>query len=92
MALQFKILDIGRPLLFLGSRLEDPECIEALETALQLWGVAFNDITKSRRRNILRQTDPKMESLLEDQDNFEFLESNHFFWRPFFKGHGENGR
>ncbi|KAK4028525.1 hypothetical protein OUZ56_017934 [Daphnia magna] len=85
LALQFKILDIGRPLLFLGSRLEDPECIEALETALQLWGVAFNDITKSRRRNILRQTDPKMESLLEDQDNFEFSESNHLFGRHFLK-------
>ena len=85
MALQFKILDIGRPLLFLGSRLEDPECIEALETALQLWGVAFNDITKSRRRNILRQTDPKMESLLEDQDNFEISESNHLFGRHFLR-------
>ena len=85
LALQFKILDIGRPLLFLGSRLEDPECIEALETALQLWGVAFNDITKSRRRNILRQTDPKMESLLEDQNNFEFSESSHFCGRHFLR-------
>jgi hypothetical protein len=85
LALQFKILDIGRPLLYLGTRLNDPDCIEALETALQLWGVAFNDITKSRRRNIIRQTDPKMESLLEDQDNFDLSESNQLFGRYFLK-------
>jgi hypothetical protein len=85
LALQFKILDIGRPLLYLGTRLTDPDCKEALETALQLWGVDFNDITKSRRRNIIRLTDPKMESLLEDQDNFDLSESNQLFGRYFLK-------
>ncbi|KAI9554999.1 reverse transcriptase [Daphnia sinensis] len=86
LALQFKILDIGRPLLYLSTRMTDPDCKEALETALQLWGVAFNDITKSRRRNlIIRQTDPKMESLLEDQENFDLSESNHLFGRYFLK-------
>ncbi|EFX69948.1 hypothetical protein DAPPUDRAFT_257735 [Daphnia pulex] len=74
-----------RPLPYLGTRLTDPDCKEALEMALHLWGVAFNDITKSRRRNIIRQTDPKMESLLEDQDNFDLSESYQLFGRYFLK-------
>lgn len=63
----------------------DPDRKEALETALQLWGVAYNHITKSRRRNIIRQTDPKMESLVEDQENFNLSESNQLFERYFLK-------
>ncbi|KAI9560491.1 hypothetical protein GHT06_011423 [Daphnia sinensis] len=63
----------AKPLLYLGTRMTDPDCKEALETALQLWGVAFNDTTKSRRRNIIHQ------------ENFDLSESNHLFGRYFLK-------
>jgi hypothetical protein len=74
---------MARPLLYLGSRLSGKKNKNALHGAISLWGVAFNDITKSRRRNILRQTDPKMESLLDNLDNFKESERNLLFGSTF---------
>jgi hypothetical protein len=38
----------------------DPFLVSASETALQLWGEAFHNITIQRRENVLRQTDPTL--------------------------------
>ena len=75
-AAQFKILDIAKPLLYVwGSAAEaavaDPLLVVAAESALQLWGHAFHNITMQRRENVLRQTDPRFESLLAESSRFK---------------------
>jgi hypothetical protein len=64
-------LDITKPLLYVwgssaAAAVVDPLKVSAAESALQLWGHAFHNITIQRRENILRQTDPRFESLLAE--------------------------
>ena len=94
-ALQFKILDIAKPLLYLwGSATSEatpdaagnvPLLVSASESALQLWGHAFHSITIQRRENVLRQTDPRFESLLAETSRFKPREYGLLFVRTFLK-------
>ena len=90
-AAQFKILDIAKPLLYVwGSAAEaavaDPLLVVAAESALQLWGHAFHNITMQRRENVLRQTDPRFESLLAESTRFKPKECALLFGRSFLRG------
>ncbi len=74
---------MARPLIYLASKVDGKRNKVALRTALQLWGVAFNDVTKTRRRNIPRETGPKLETLLNNSDNFNEEECNMLFGKYF---------
>lgn len=53
--LQYKVLDVARPLLFLWSEIASDDCLkdsplaDAAETALRLWGHSFQAITAKRK-------------------------------------------
>jgi hypothetical protein len=75
-ALQYKIVDIARPLFFLWENKEaDSASHEAVSTALNLWGGLFNDVTDRRRANILKQTSPSFTTLLSKPGKFDEEES-----------------
>ena len=77
---QRKILDIGRPSIEVWSQLVDEDPIrDALEASLQLWGEAFHSVTKQKRENILKVTDPSFVQLLGDQGAFFIRESDRLF-------------
>jgi hypothetical protein len=99
-ASQFKILDIAKPLLYLwGSATSEatpdaagnvPLLVSASESALQLWGQAFHSITIRRRENVLRQTDPRFESLLAETSRFKLREGGLLCGRTFLKSMGRD--
>jgi hypothetical protein len=60
--------------------------VSAAESALQLWGDAFHNITIQRRENILRQTDPRFESLLAESTRFKPKECALLFGPTFLRG------
>ena len=59
--------------------------MDACNDALRLLGHAFTSITASRRENILKFTDPKFRSLLQETDRFDPDESDELFGRSFKK-------
>lgn len=83
---QYKVLDVARPLLELWRRLpeNDPSAYFA-ESALRLWGVAFAEVSKHRRWNVLRQTDPSFTSLLSDPASFSGRDVKDLFGDHFLK-------
>ena len=88
---QYKILDIGRPLLFLWNDLTkdqtmlDSPLAVAAASAMQLWGNSFFAITSQRRENVLKTTDPKFSSLLAETGRFCKKETGSLFGRTFLK-------
>jgi hypothetical protein len=85
-ALQYKIIDIARPLLFLWENKQaDSASREAVRTALNLWGGLFNDVTDRRRANILKQTSPSFTTLLSEPDKFDEEESTSLFGSHFIQ-------
>ncbi|EFX61988.1 hypothetical protein DAPPUDRAFT_120679 [Daphnia pulex] len=94
-ASQYKILDIAKPLLYLwGSAMteaatnpttSDPLLVTAAESALQLWGHAFHNITVQRRENVLRLTDPRFEALLTEPGRFKPRDCGLLFGHTFLK-------
>lgn len=83
---QYKALDLARPLLELWRRMDknDPN-YRFIDSAIRLWGVAFNDMTKQRRFNIIRQTDPDYLAMLSDPRVFSERESNQLFGDRFLQ-------
>ena len=67
--LTYKILDLVKPLLFLSNRATrySKKDARAVRYALKLWVTLFNDVIKSRRRNIMTQMYPGYTSLLDDK-------------------------
>jgi hypothetical protein len=90
-ATQYKILDIVKPLLRLWSGSLSADAKEDIEAALRLWAASFNDVTKQRRKNILRATNPNLLSLLKDDSLFSAAESDKLFGRAFFGRHAKRG-
>ena len=90
-AQQYKILDVSRPLLFMwGNIASDPNLansplLSAAVSALQLWGNAFHSVTGQRRENVLKQTDPRYESLLKDPENFKKRDCASLFGKSFLR-------
>lgn len=86
---QRQILDIARPLLFLWENITkeenifDQPLVEAIETALRLWGVKFHSATASRRENLLKVSDPKFVSLLSEPSRFKPKQCASLFGRQF---------
>ena len=81
---QRKILDVGRPIIEVWAQLGDEDPIrDALEASLQLWGEAFHSVTKQRRENILKVTDPSFIQPLGDQGAFSVRESDRLFGPKF---------
>ncbi|EFX73658.1 hypothetical protein DAPPUDRAFT_252904 [Daphnia pulex] len=91
LAEQYKILDIARPLLFVWENLSKDPALkvsplsEATGTALQLWGNSFFNLTARRRENILKTTDPKFVSLLNEPHRFCKKETGSLFGRSFLR-------
>lgn len=82
--LQFKILDIGRPLLYLGSCLTDPDSKEALDgSATVVFGLQrYYEVKTAKHQTAFGSQDGVS---LENQDNFEVSESNHLLGRYFLR-------
>jgi hypothetical protein len=71
-ALQYKIIDIARPLLFLWENKQtDLTSRVTVHTALNLWGGLFNNVTDRRRSNLLKQTSSSFTTLLSEPDKFD---------------------
>ncbi|KAI9554940.1 reverse transcriptase [Daphnia sinensis] len=87
--IQLRIMDSVRPLLHLKDELghlgASRNLKRAANTALSLVGNAFADITKRRRLNVLKQTDIRYVSLLEEKDRFSVRESENLFGRHFLR-------
>lgn len=58
---------------------------KAVESALRLWTMAFYEISKYRRRNILRQTAPDFIRLLADSSLFSNRDTTRLFGTRFVK-------
>ena len=54
-----------------------------IEASLQLWAEAFHFVTKQRRENIRKVTDPSFVQLLGDQGAFSIRESDRLFGPKF---------
>ncbi|KZS09239.1 Uncharacterized protein APZ42_026589, partial [Daphnia magna] len=87
--IQLKIMDGIRPLLYLKNELDRLGASRSLKraasTALSLVGNAFSEVTKRRRLNVLRQTDGRFVSLLEEKDRFLVREGGDLFGRHFLR-------
>ena len=82
----YKVLDIARPLVQLWSQVPPGDAAnQYIESALRLWGVAFSEITKNRRKNILRQTAPDYINLLTDPSLFSNRETSRLFGAHFLE-------
>jgi hypothetical protein len=83
MSHQFKLLDLARPLLNALSITNEESTKEALESTLSLWAVAFNDLSKSRRKTVLATTDPGFTHILSKPENFSRYKIGQLFGRRF---------
>lgn len=64
---------------------ENDPIAKAISALLKLWAIAFRDISKHRRMNILIRTDAEFINLLKDPRNFSPKELNKLFGRKFVK-------
>ncbi|EFX66231.1 hypothetical protein DAPPUDRAFT_332412 [Daphnia pulex] len=81
---QYQVMDAMSPLLHLWINLPDNSpLMEAAESALQLMGGAFANISKMRRLNVMRQVAPKMTPLLDDPRVFSPREISRLFGNKF---------
>ena len=80
---QFKVLDVVRPLLFIWQSTNDQETKKAAKAAIRLWGHAHFSLTSFRRKNVLKQTHPKFLSLLKKEKNFNKKELDALFGDTF---------
>ena len=75
---------MDRPIIEAWSQLEEQDPVrEALDVSLQLCAEAFHSITKQRRTNILKVTDPSFTNLLQDPTAFSIRESGRIFGPKF---------
>ena len=75
LSFQYKILDIAKPLLTLRGACESEAVTietlrELIDLSLDLWALAFNHATHSRRRNILKVIEAELMLLLNNADHF----------------------
>ncbi|KZS10356.1 Uncharacterized protein APZ42_025183 [Daphnia magna] len=81
---QYQVMDAMRPLIHIWINLPDTSpLMEAEESAFQLLGGAFANISKMRRLNVMRQVAPKMSPLLDDPRVFSSREISRLFGNKF---------
>jgi hypothetical protein len=56
-----------------SANLKDSPLAEGADTALRLWGHTFHNVTVSRRKNLLKISDPKFLSLLKEPHCFDLI-------------------
>ncbi len=83
LALQYKVLDIAKPLIYAMESKDSKKQRRAVKAALDLWGVAFYDITKARRKNVLAQLNPNFLTLVDSPSRFSPKEFQSLFGRTF---------
>ena len=89
--IQFKVLDVFRPLLYAwalicaGEASEEHPLQAAVVCAMKLLGHCFNYLSGHRRLNILRVTDPEYEDVANDPDMFDKKDFSHLFGRSFLR-------
>ena len=85
-SLQKKILKVANPLLFLWNfKLENETAHEAVKEALSLLAKSFGEVTRTRRQNILTQTNPSFKTMLKAAENFSDKERHLLFGNKFNK-------
>ena len=89
--IQFKILDVFRPLLYSWALIGSGEASEknplyaAVVCAIKLLGHCFNYLSGQRRSNILKVTDPEYEDVANDQELLDPRELAHLFGKKFLR-------
>ena len=88
LSLQYNIMDIGKPLLALRGAFENESVtvetlLELTELALDLWAVAFNQATHSRRRNVLKVNNAELLLLLNNSAHFSAEQLSYLFGDKF---------
>jgi uncharacterized membrane protein YgcG len=82
-SIQFKVLDVVRPILFIWQSTGDRAIKKAAKAAIRLWAHAHFSLTALRRKNILKQTHPKYLSLLKKDKYFNGQEFDALFGDTF---------
>ena len=82
-SLTFKWQDLARTLFFIWKKSSDARIRRAAKVAVKQWSHASFSILDSRRKNLLKQTNPSFVSLLKRSKNFDknehgFLFGDHF--------------
>ncbi|KZS04662.1 uncharacterized protein LOC116927497 [Daphnia magna] len=78
-AMQFKILDIVRPMLFIWETAQEETARDAAKVAIKQWAHAFFACTDFRRNNLLKQTNPSFVVMLKREKNFDEKEFEMLF-------------
>lgn len=87
--IQFKILDVFRPMLYAWALICSDEASDehplqaAVVCAMKLLGHVFNYLSGQRRSNILKVTDPEYEDVANDPDLYDPRETSHLFGKSF---------
>jgi hypothetical protein len=84
-AMQFKILDIVRPMLFIWETAQEETVRDAAKVAIKQWAHAFFACTDFRRNNLLKQTNPSFVAMLKREKNFDEKEFEMLFGDTFLK-------
>lgn len=84
-AMQFKILDIVRPMLFVWETSQEEAVRNAAKVAIKQWAHAFFACTDFRRNNLLEQTNPSFVAMLKREKNFNEKEFEMLFGDTFLK-------
>ena len=86
-SLQFKLLDCAKPMFelrgLLTGTLANPRHKELVDLALDLWAVAFNNMTHARRKNVMKITNPKLLIMLNNRKHFDPKDSDQLFGEKF---------
>ncbi|KAI9555929.1 hypothetical protein GHT06_018466 [Daphnia sinensis] len=83
-AVQFKILDLVRPILFICETSEE-SVRNAAKVAIKQWAHAFFTSTDYRRNSLLKQTNPSFVAMLKREKNFDEKEFDMLFGDSFLK-------
>ena len=67
----------------LTSTLANPRHKELVDSALDLWAVAFNNMTHARRKNVMKITNPKLLIMLNNRKHFDPKDSDQLFGEKF---------
>jgi hypothetical protein len=84
-AMQFKILDIVRPMLFIWETAQEETVRDAAKVAIKQWAHAFFSCTDYRRNNLLKQTNPSFVAMLKCEKNSDEKEFEMLFGDTFLK-------
>lgn len=85
-SLQYKIMDVARPLISLWTKKSARKFRKPIFAAIKLWSLAFAGVTKLRRLNILKQLYPHYVPMLDQPNNFDVQQYLSLFGSKFTSG------